>query len=779
MICANCPAQRGCAYANPPLFLNPAIVYSYISNSSKRPMTSLVEIHEFFVEGSKQEKSHVLLHITEPSTPEEIDKGYLFAIAEVRFGTIGLIEHIQQLITDIESGYYQTADAEDKSAFEATMEFVNRRAASFMNPENTTFHCLIGVLKDNTLSLAYHGIPLALLFYQGKQGIETMNIIQEEDEESEQIFSSIVQGEINPHDFVFLTTPAVIEYFSLDRLQKIITSRTTRQTTEHIQKVLEDLDSENSFGGILFRLLPQSEAPKTGKQPLTLKQGSAASLNRFIAAQKHTAETLSPPIIDQFTKQIKSKLQKRGKRKEAEQELKKRHCGQMETNFRPRSNTPQMSWFNTILIYIGRGLVSAALVLFRILKRILQSTGKGLLMLFILLTNKNNGRQEMISVFKDGMERKKRFLSALPLPSKFLLAITLVAAVAFIGSLSYFKIKEGIEAKQQAYAATLQAAQDKKDAADASLIYGDTTKAFTLLQEAKTMLASFTPKKKDEERRNQIVSSIEESLRKLRKMALVTPQVLVDLSTAATPIKAERIASIGDWLVVYGKDDKVLYRFNRNTNSSEFKEFDAAFHPIGDTTPKEQDAMFMLGTNNKVAEYNAENGTLSPRDITYPGTEPHIVDIFLYNSRLYTLDQKQQKLYKHSKTQTGFDKGTPWITETNVDLSSATALAIDGDIFILTANTLLKFSAGKLGSFSTPGLDPALTNPTDIWTYNDVNNIYILEPTNKRVIVISKEGELQQQYTADNWQNPTGMVVDEKNKIIYILDSNIVYSFGI
>ena len=742
-------------------------------------MAFSIEMHEFFVEGKNREKSHVLLHIAEPGSPEEIDKGYLFALVEIRFGTIELIEHLQQLITDIESGYYETAETEEKSAFEATMEFVNRRAALFMAASHSTFDCLVGVLQDKTLSLAYYGAPLASLFYQGKQGLTSMSIIQKDEEEmTEQIFSSIVQGEISPHDFVFLSTSGINEYFSSDRLQKIIASRTTRQTAEHIQKVLEDLDSEHSFGGILFRLLPESEAPKTGKQPLNSKQGSAASLNRFIAAQKHTAEILSPPIIDQFTKQLRAKLNELGSKKETESVYKKRHTV-AETNFRPRDSKAKLSWFNLILIYLGRGLVSLAIFIFRNLKMILRSLGQGLLMLFILITNKNNGRQEMMKTFRDTIEQKKRQLSALPLTSKFLLLLTVISGLLFMGSLSYFKIKEGIEAKRQAYTSILQAAQDKKDAADAGLVYGDTTKAFALLQEAKTILGTFTPKKKDQEKEKQLENSIEESLRKLRKIVLVEPIVVADFSKSESESKAKRIASIGDWLVIYGEDDNKLYRINRLTKAVENKEFDASFHPLSDTTPKEQDNLLLLGKNNQISEYNKDSGHLSTRAITFPGTDANIVDIFIYNNKLYTLDQKQQQLYKHAKTQTGFDKGTPWLSNSQADLTSAVALAIDGDVFVLTSDNLLKFLAGKLESFAISGLDPALINPTDLFTYNDVNNIYILEPTNQRVIVLSKAGELIQQYTATNWKKPTGMVVDEKNKMIFILDSNIVYSFGI
>jgi len=97
----------------------------------------MLELHEFFVEGGDQDKSHVLLHITEPSTPEEEEKGYFFAVAEINNGTIEQIEHLQQMIDDLESGYYETDDEEDstsakatadkKNAFEISLEYINRR----------------------------------------------------------------------------------------------------------------------------------------------------------------------------------------------------------------------------------------------------------------------------------------------------------------------------------------------------------------------------------------------------------------------------------------------------------------------------------------------------------------------------------------------------------------------------------------------------------------------------------------------------------------------------
>ena len=91
-----------------------------------------------------------------------------------------------------------------------------------------------------------------------------------------------------------------------------------------------------------------------------------------------------------------------------------------------------------------------------------------------------------------------------------------------------------------------------------------------------------------------------------------------------------------------------------------------------------------------------------------------------------------------------------------------------------------KFSAGKKQDFGIQGLYPSLTSGTELWTYADVPYIYILDQTSKRVILVNKEqGTVVSQYTAENWQSPSSMVVDYDAKKLYVLDSNTVYQFSL
>ena len=116
--------------------------------------------------------------------------------------------------------------------------------------------------------------------------------------------------------------------------------------------------------------------------------------------------------------------------------------------------------------------------------------------------------------------------------------------------------------------------------------------------------------------------------------------------------------------------------------------------------------------------------------------------------------------------------------DTGVDIKNVVSFAIDGELYALkNTGEILKFSAGKLQAFSVSGLDPALKNPSQIWAYNDVKNIYILDPETKRVIALDKNASLVKQYTSSEWKNPSSMVVDEPGKKIYILDSNKIFEF--
>jgi hypothetical protein len=198
---------------------------------------------------------------------------------------------------------------------------------------------------------------------------------------------------------------------------------------------------------------------------------------------------------------------------------------------------------------------------------------------------------------------------------------------------------------------------------------------------------------------------------------------------------------------------------------------------LATAVPKENDYAVLIYENNKLAQYSPKDGSWKKIDISYSNQNSKIAGLFVYNRRLYSLDTANNQIYRHDATKTGFGAGSEWLTNNSgIDLKNAVSLAIDGDLYALSKDgAIKKFTGGQEKTFSVSGLDPKLDSADALWTYFELNYIYILDSKNKRLIILDKEGALKKQLMAIEFSNPTGMIIDEVNDMGYILDSNKLY----
>ncbi len=745
----------------------------------KRP-----EIHEFFVEGNDLKKSHVLLHITEPSNSAEKQKGYFFALTEINKGSIEQIEHLQQMIDDLESGYYETEDEENKTSFELTLEYINRRGHHILKNSQSIIHCAAGVLRDNKLAIAYRGRPTALLYFQTSKGLKILDIMEEyeETDEQEQLFSAVLEGTLKPNDFLYMATPHVDDYFAHERILKILSSRTPRQSTAHLQKVLKDIRGDISFGGIIIKAPEKEEVKNIPNTPIERRDGSEESLKKMVAAEQKTNHLLNSPLLGHVKTKMNSVLPP--EKRSSEQDVSNRkvyYSNSMETNYRPRElEIQRQSVLNNILIGLGRAIVILAINLYKTILFCLKFLGKAILAIILLITNKGGHRREIIAELKKDIASRKKFIKNLPIVSKIILILTLVLIAAFTISISYGKIKEKRQIALQRYENTIDQVIEKKDLAEASMLYDDDEKAFRLVKESKQALRDLLNEQdQDDGERIQTIESlrgdIENIFEQLRKINQVQPTLIANLSTVGAD--AEKIEIIDNSVVAYSEADDWFYKVDIDTGKIEKKEHNTIPQLRAASTPKENDKIVFVSGNSGIAEYNKETMVISEKEISFAADNVKIQDVFVYNRRLYTLIPNQNQVYRHEPTLGGYDRGSPWIKQ-NIDLSGAVSFAIDGDLYVLKNDgQVIRLGAGIKDDFSLKNIDPPLSEPNKIWTYNSVGSIFILEPVQPRIIRVNKEGKLQAQYTSEKWTNPTGMAVNVEDEEILVLDNQKLYRF--
>lgn len=693
-------------------------------------MSDILEIHEFFVEGGSEKKSHVLLHISEPGTPEEKQKGYFFAVAEIRNGAFHEIKQLQDLIDEAETRYFGAKDS-GQSSFESVIESLNRRGHRLLAREDIDVHCLIGVLRGRDISFASYGTPQAAVLYERNGAIECMDLGEHRDSDPAQLFSSLVSGTLGTNDYFYAATPKVREFFPDDRIKKLVVGRTTAEMADHMEKVLGNLRDASSYGGVFFHIIPRHEAPRTGPQPIPVAEKEASLLSSQ-SNQHSRARVVS--------------------RKNSER-------------FMPA---------------IGRASIAGLSLLLRLLRHIGIFIGRSCITGIILLTNKGGQRAIVLRDTREWFDQKRRRFAELSIVSKILLCIAVLSAGVFVGSMGYLRYKAVREERMASYLNQIQAIKDKKDAAEASSIYGDDARAFQLLKEAEDLLAVL-PK---EGRATGTVTAelqtdITRLLHKLQRWETIASESILQLTEAGGAAVTD-LAHLDGFLLAHGPESARLIMTHPDTRTQESVSHDAFAKLRAGATPKEEDTVIFAFDAKDVAAYDKTAKKITDLDISFPQEESIIQSLFVYNQRLFTLDPNTNQIYRHAKTQTGYERGSPWVKSAeSIDIRTAVSLAIDGDIYVLTATDILLFRSGSPQAFTIQNLDPALDRPAKIWTYNGVPYLYVLEPTNKRLIVLDKSGVLVAQYTDPAWKHPTGMVIDAEKNLAYVLDSNIVYRFSV
>lgn len=150
-----------------------------------------------------------------------------------------------------------------------------------------------------------------------------------------------------------------------------------------------------------------------------------------------------------------------------------------------------------------------------------------------------------------------------------------------------------------------------------------------------------------------------------------------------------------------------------------------------------------------------------------------------YNGNVYILDKDQNQILKYVAADSGFSLAN-YFAGSTPDFSKAIAMAIDSSVYVLsTDGTIAKFTKGSSDGFALSGLDKSLSKPTRIFTNSDIDNIYVLDNGNSRILVFDKTGHLKNQYQTNVIKSAKDFDIDEKNKKAYILSGGKVYEISL
>jgi len=692
--------------------------------------------------------------------PEGKEKhgGYLLGIIELRATPIAESEKvIQTILNSLKDNYYEQINASPdperlnmETVFEYALQKTNNSLTELIqlghfNISFENLHYLIAVAKPNLRTreidfvFTQQGLIHAYLLHKTKQNnFKVINIldnaprVREDQTDRLKIFSSTLSGKINYHDALYVCSEIFSNYIPAHKVNKILSANTLPAAIDYFKTLINNVrgNSHLTYCAVFIKL---EQKRVVNEQPVSQK-----SINQLIETQESTGKFLAP----NFALNIRNTLIKVS-------QIFHSSPGKLHG---PKSGHP---FVITLIGSIGSLIFSLLAGGYRLLANGVSR----------LLGRRSTTNDESAKPDKQTRFNVKRI-------SKPALSVLLILIIILVSSIFWSRHNAAVRVEQAAYAAQISQAKELINNAQASLIYKNESQSLTLTKEAQETI-KYLPQATKNQQANylELSEQLSSIMNKLLHVEKIIPQAIATITNGDKTVRLFQLQKSGDRLFVSGKDNSLF-----NVNVKDQTVNGPTGSNVGDIywSASNEGKLLYITNQNNLAFYDTATGSFESQSIDW-GAGLNITAVRLYNDALYALDAPSQKIYRWKSTN-GFGARSEWLKDKgDADLSQATDLSIDGNMYVATANGMVyKFFTGKKQAFDLAPVEPALNQVKKLFTSADLTQIFLLENEAKRLITFNKDGALIAQYLFDTLDNPiTDFIVE--GRLIYFVSGNRLY----
>jgi hypothetical protein len=151
-----------------------------------------------------------------------------------------------------------------------------------------------------------------------------------------------------------------------------------------------------------------------------------------------------------------------------------------------------------------------------------------------------------------------------------------------------------------------------------------------------------------------------------------------------------------------------------------------------------------------------------------------------YSNKIYVLDPTGNQIWRYTRRRDKFDGAQPYAN--GVDLKNGVDMAIDGNVYVLGSDGYItKLFQGNKEDFPIKKQPvKTLVSPTKIYTEAEMSQIFVLEPSENRVLVYNKDDRTggavyTGQYIFDDLEDIRDFYVDKNTNTMYVLTATAIY----
>lgn len=252
--------------------------------------------------------------------------------------------------------------------------------------------------------------------------------------------------------------------------------------------------------------------------------------------------------------------------------------------------------------------------------------------------------------------------------------------------------------------------------------------------------------------------------------------LFLELDLIKKGLKSSQMSLIGTNLVILDSETKTLVTIDIAKKSNKILAGEA---DLGQ-------AKYFSVNGSFVYVYSENKGIVrvelaSQKATTVSKKDPDLsdtADIAGFGSNVYVLDPDASQIWKYVPTGSGYAEKAKYLgASVKADLKGAKRMQIESSVYVFKeGGEILRFTKGVQDNFALSGLDKGIKNPNSFFTSSDVDNVYILDTGNSRLVVVDKTGNFKAQYQGDKFAVASDVVVDETGKKAYLLEGGKIFT---
>jgi hypothetical protein len=160
----------------------------------------------------------------------------------------------------------------------------------------------------------------------------------------------------------------------------------------------------------------------------------------------------------------------------------------------------------------------------------------------------------------------------------------------------------------------------------------------------------------------------------------------------------------------------------------------------------------------------------------------NFTDLTSFKENIYFLDAASGDITRYTvPLADGKDNPEKWFFSRNAQKPvDAKSIAVDGSVWILDKNNnLLRYYAGYLQETITPDVFPAPKSFSKIIIPYGSAYIFILEPAQKRVVILDKTGKIFRQLESEKFDSLLDFTVSQNGQTIWLLNGQKIYKINL